>query len=273
MPGLLDKWRTQGKQACRLGTRWQVSQPALEQLQGFQLAHDASFVLSHAQRKGKQAWRSDAGGLTQQQTALGSFSGFPLLKGVKVRRCSRPGCRERRCQCLMALCCCRWWKSPDREADDRPPYARIGELFSQAKRSLLSVLTRPAHCCCTLPRACLPVHEAAGMCLGRVSSSSSAACMLCMRLLACVWAGSHHPRQALACSAVNDTLCLRGGGVARSNGRDHIFIWLRRSLAAWTGRPAISSSPSCWPARRRHAAGAPRWRQSLRPAASLTWRT
>ena len=41
--------------------------------------------------------------------------------------------RERRCRCIMMLCCCTCWKSPDREADDRPPYARIGELFSQVR--------------------------------------------------------------------------------------------------------------------------------------------
>ena len=39
-------------------------------------------------------------------------------------------CRERRCHCLMIVCCCNCF-SERKKDQHRPAYAAMGELFSQ----------------------------------------------------------------------------------------------------------------------------------------------
>lgn len=39
--------------------------------------------------------------------------------------------RERRCHCLMVVCCCHCCRRTDKDNGEAPPYARMGELFSQ----------------------------------------------------------------------------------------------------------------------------------------------
>jgi hypothetical protein len=59
------------------------------------------------------------------------------------------GCdRERRCHCLMVVCCCNWC-SHARKDQARPAYAAMGELFSQVSingyvRGLMDYACSPA---------------------------------------------------------------------------------------------------------------------------------
>ncbi len=42
--------------------------------------------------------------------------------------------RERRCWCLTAVVCCKWSRPPKQDrGEKRPPYARLAELFAQAR--------------------------------------------------------------------------------------------------------------------------------------------
>ena len=43
------------------------------------------------------------------------------------------GGRERRCHCLMVVLCCHCCRATDRETGEQPPYARMGQLFSQVE--------------------------------------------------------------------------------------------------------------------------------------------
>ena len=50
--------------------------------------------------------------------------------------------RERRCHCLMVVCCCNWF-SGHRKDQARPAYAAMGELFSQVRRQILPAQQTP----------------------------------------------------------------------------------------------------------------------------------
>lgn len=45
------------------------------------------------------------------------------------------GCRERRCWCVTAVCCCQWGRgwSRNKAERQREPYARLAELFMQVE--------------------------------------------------------------------------------------------------------------------------------------------
>ncbi|CAL8465267.1 g4802 [Coccomyxa elongata] len=55
--------------------------------------------------------------------AIMVFNSFPDYRSQKSW--------ERRCHCLMVVLCCHCCRATDRETGEQPPYARMGQLFSQ----------------------------------------------------------------------------------------------------------------------------------------------
>ena len=67
----------------------------------------------------------------KQQGRRSLCASLPVKESEQPLMDDLPGCdRERRCHCLMVVCCCNWC-SHNRKDQARPAYAAMGELFSQ----------------------------------------------------------------------------------------------------------------------------------------------